>query len=249
MTRDAVLSVDSAGSLLAIGLEIGGVCRSRTWNSPHAHQEHLLTGIQALLAESARSVGALAAISVVVGPGSFTGLRVGLSAAKALAWGLAIPLFGENRLDLMAGAWARGGRAAGETEWVLPSVDARRKSIFTALFRDGERKGDYLDLPHSELPKLFQDPSRFLGHPVDRLRLLGDWPEPLRLGLPQSIDFDGSLPLDLSGECCRLARLRLGRGEAGDDPRTLAPFYLRAPEPELKLAAAHAAKLPRVDEP
>lgn len=239
MSQGAVLAIDSATGLLAVAVEDGRGVHRLTWDSPHAHQEHLLPGIESLLAERGLAPGQLGAIAVVTGPGSFTGLRVGLAAAKALAWGLSIPLFGVNRLEAMASNALRGEHAPGAGAWRLPVIDARRKSVFTALFLGEALVGDYRDLPHGELPALIADPSGYFGREIPALHIVGEWPDAYREGAAAGVAFGKSGPGDLTGELCRLARLRLERGEVGEDPRLLMPFYLRAPEPELKLAAAN----------
>jgi tRNA threonylcarbamoyladenosine biosynthesis protein TsaB len=238
MSQGAVLAIDSATGLLAVAVEDGREIHRLTWDSPHAHQEHLIPGIESLLAERGLAPSHLCAIAVVTGPGSFTGLRVGLAAAKALAWGLSIPLFGVNRLEAMARSALRGGEAPGASAWLLPVIDARRKSVFTALFLGETLVGEYRDLPHSDLPALIADPSAYFGREIPALHIVGEWPDPYREGAAAGVAFGASGPGDLTGELCRLARLRIESGEPGDDPRFLAPFYLRVPEPEIMLAAA-----------
>lgn len=86
-------------------------------------------GIEKLLKESAVNPGELAAIAVSAGPGSYTGLRVGMSAAKGLCFALNIPLIFVGTLKMMATA------AKKHTSHLLcPMIDARRMEVFTAVF-------------------------------------------------------------------------------------------------------------------
>lgn len=69
------------------------------------------------------------AVSVINGPGSYTGLRVGLASAKGICYALNIPLICTNTLY-----WIAKGNANGEAEYVCPMIDARRNEVYTALY-------------------------------------------------------------------------------------------------------------------
>jgi tRNA threonylcarbamoyl adenosine modification protein YeaZ len=111
-----------------------------------AHGERLAPAISAVLAEGGVPIGELGAVVAGVGPGPFTGLRVGLVTAAALVDALAIPGYGVCTLDALG--WAAGpGR-------VLVATDARRKEVYWAVYQDGVRltepavgKPAELDLP------------------------------------------------------------------------------------------------------
>lgn len=90
--------------------------------------ERLLPAMRALVAGQATTLDSLAAIAVITGPGSFTGVRVGLSAAKGLAEALAIPLIALSRLAVLAAA-------APET---LALLDAGRGEFYCGHYRSGE---------------------------------------------------------------------------------------------------------------
>ena len=98
-------------------------------NTGLTHSQTLLPMAQELLASCGKSVKDLNAVAVAAGPGSFTGVRIGVSAAKGLAWGRQIPCVGVSTLEAMAlqlGAW----------EGIVCCVmDARRSQVYNALFR------------------------------------------------------------------------------------------------------------------
>jgi tRNA threonylcarbamoyl adenosine modification protein YeaZ len=96
-----------------------------------AHGELLAPQIEAILASAGDQPRDLGAVVVGVGPGPFTGLRVGLVTAAALADALAVPAYGVCSLDAL-GAAAGSGR-------VLVATDARRKEVYWALYADGQR--------------------------------------------------------------------------------------------------------------
>lgn len=77
----------------------------------------------------------LAAVAVSTGPGSYTGLRVGLSAAKGLCYALSIPLIGINTLQMMAAAAQEN-----TSELLCPMIDARRMEVFTAIYDQSLQK-------------------------------------------------------------------------------------------------------------
>lgn len=85
--------------------------------------------IQNLLRENNLQPGQLSAIAVSAGPGSYTGLRVGMAAAKGLCYALAIPLISINTLQMMAAAVKNPA-----TDLLCPMIDARRMEVFTAVF-------------------------------------------------------------------------------------------------------------------
>jgi tRNA threonylcarbamoyladenosine biosynthesis protein TsaB len=93
------------------------------------HAAWLHSTIQRLLQEAGMTTGDINAVAVSIGPGSYTGLRVGLSAAKGLCYALGIPLITPGTLEIMAHAIKNR-----EVDLICPLIDARRMEVFTALF-------------------------------------------------------------------------------------------------------------------
>ena len=110
-----------------------GLAERRTVD-PRAHGELLAPQIRLVLADAAVPVRELAAIVVGLGPGPFTGLRVGLATAAAMGQALGIPAYGICSLDAL-------GRAAGPGR-VLVATDARRREVYFATYLDGVRVTD-----------------------------------------------------------------------------------------------------------
>ena len=90
----------------------------------------LHTSIHQLLADTRLTMKELNAVAVTIGPGSYTGLRVGLSAAKGLCFALDIPLITINTLEMMAYA----SRDEQSDALICPLIDARRMEVFTAVY-------------------------------------------------------------------------------------------------------------------
>ncbi len=93
------------------------------------HASWLHTVIQKLISKPKLSFKNIDAIAVTIGPGSYTGLRVGLSAAKGLCFASGIPLIGINTLEMLAHPLL-----AEETDLICPVIDARRMEIFMAVY-------------------------------------------------------------------------------------------------------------------
>lgn len=107
------------------------------------HGELLAPGITAALSAAGASEKDITAIAVGVGPGPFTGLRVGLVTARTLGWALGVPVHGVCTLDVIAATEQLAGRA----EFAVAS-DARRKEVYFARYRDGVRvEGPLVEKP------------------------------------------------------------------------------------------------------
>jgi tRNA threonylcarbamoyladenosine biosynthesis protein TsaB len=97
-------------------------------NTGLTHSQTLMLMAEDLLKNCGATVSDLTAVAVAAGPGSFTGVRIGVSAAKGLAWGREIPCYGVSTLEAMAlGLGVDNG-------YILPAMDARRNQVYTALF-------------------------------------------------------------------------------------------------------------------
>ena len=111
-------SVTEGGKLLAYSYQSTGLTHSRT----------LMPMVEAMLKNSDLSLSDMGAVAVAVGPGSFTGLRIGVAAAKGLAWAQELPCCGVSTLEAMA------QNAAHMDSLVICAMDARRSQIYNALF-------------------------------------------------------------------------------------------------------------------
>ncbi|MCH8861826.1 MAG: tRNA (adenosine(37)-N6)-threonylcarbamoyltransferase complex dimerization subunit type 1 TsaB [Proteobacteria bacterium] len=106
------------------------------------HAEALVPMIDEALREAATGMDALKRIAVTTGPGTFTGVRVGVSAARGLALGLKLPVAGITSLDMLAGAVVFSG-ADREGSKILAAIDARRNQAYLALYEAGEATSGY----------------------------------------------------------------------------------------------------------
>lgn len=125
-----VLGVDTATAVtsVAVGTE-EGPCASVDVRHERAHAELLAPSVRWVLDQAGVEPSSLAGIAVGTGPGLFTGLRVGVSSAKALAQAWKLPMVGVPSLDLVAFAHRHAART------ICATIDARRGEVFAALYR------------------------------------------------------------------------------------------------------------------
>ena len=98
-------------------------------NTGLTHSQTLMTMAEDLLKTCSLTPGDIEAVAVAAGPGSFTGVRIGVAAAKGFAWGRELPCYGVSTLEAMA-------LSLGAFEgYVCPVMDARRSQVYNALFR------------------------------------------------------------------------------------------------------------------
>ena len=131
-----ILNIDTASGNASIciardGLSVGVVENGE--QKDHASWIH--PAIEKLLGNAGYTIRDINAVAVTSGPGSYTGLRVGMSTAKGLCYALNIPLITENTLRVMALAMKQSVKAElNERILFCPMIDARRMEVFTALF-------------------------------------------------------------------------------------------------------------------
>jgi tRNA threonylcarbamoyladenosine biosynthesis protein TsaB len=129
-----ILSIDTATEKAGISLSINGSILAILANEEQKeHAAWLHVAIEEMLEHVGCKMKDLQAIAVSAGPGSYTGLRVGMSAAKGLCYSLNIPLITENTLRIMAYA-ALQQVQPDFNNLICPMIDARRMEVFTAIF-------------------------------------------------------------------------------------------------------------------
>ena len=131
-TAGAVLGIETGGPVVSLGVVEAGRIQASYARQLASHCSGLPIAVEECLEAAGRKVCDLTGVAVGIGPGSFTGLRVGLSYAKGLARALGIPLVGVPSLDAIVMAAALEPRS-GLT--VCPVIDARRGEVYAALYR------------------------------------------------------------------------------------------------------------------
>ncbi|OYU94226.1 MAG: tRNA (adenosine(37)-N6)-threonylcarbamoyltransferase complex dimerization subunit type 1 TsaB [Bacteroidetes bacterium B1(2017)] len=128
-----ILGIETATEVCSVALGKDGTCIAEQTNregNTHASQLHKM--VENILKETGYTFNNLNAIAVSKGPGSYTGLRVGVSAAKGFGYALNIPVIGISTLKSLCAQVL--GRTETKGELLVPMIDARRMEVFTAIF-------------------------------------------------------------------------------------------------------------------
>ena len=132
-----LLVIDTSGPVCGTAVMDGErVCSEFTAQNRNTHSASLMPMVEAALAAAGTEIGELDAIAAVTGPGSFTGVRIGVATAKGLAHGAGIPCIPVDALEALS---ASAGAFDGV---VCPIQDARAGQVYAAAFRNGERLTD-----------------------------------------------------------------------------------------------------------
>ncbi len=228
-----ILAIETASGCGSVALTQGGRAAGRllaeySLYPRRSHSRQLLGLVQAILEASALDWGAIDAVAVSQGPGSFTGLRIGMAAARGLAFAAGKPLIAVPTLDSLAAALPP------LKEQVCTLLDARKSQVYAAFYSTSQedenglplRLGPYLVCASASLLNRITEPvicvgpglaacdERFIKHPLLRLA-------PAAISQPRAA---------MIGFC---AAELMGHGAQQADPQ---PLYVRASEAELNLA-------------
>jgi tRNA threonylcarbamoyladenosine biosynthesis protein TsaB len=212
----AIVGFDTATDDTAVAATRGGevvfeTSVQRTENGRPAHATRLLGEVEATVDR----------IAVGVGPGSFTGLRIGIATAQALARAEGLELVGVGSLDALAhGAFAQAGKRA-----ILAAIDARRNELFSALFASGggRRSEPAVEGPEELVSRVSQLPEATLAVGSGALRFRDE----LRKAGVEVPDDDDPVHRVSAAQTCAI-----GAGlDAGAEP-AIEPLYLRRPDAE-----------------
>jgi tRNA threonylcarbamoyladenosine biosynthesis protein TsaB len=191
------------------------------------HAEALVPAIEFVCRQAEITLGDVGVVAVDVGPGLFTGMRVGLAAAKAIAFARRIPMIGISSLDLLAFGQQHSERL------IVPVVDARRGEVYHAAYRSVPGGIQRLVPPGVATPNdLIAD----LAARRDEVLLVGDGVEAYRERfaneLSKVVFADQASPYPSAAPLVRLAHARAMR-EEWVQPSALEVLYLRKPDAEI----------------
>lgn len=230
----SILAIDTASSVSSVAVASEGKLRAEvTIEAGRTHSETLLSHIEGALSFAGVERSALRGIAVSIGPGSFTGLRIGLATAKAIAYGLGIPLVGVSTLAALALAFPV------PDVYTLVLMDAQKGNAYAGLYewRDGSL--------HEVRPVRVAPLAEAIAEAADRgkpVLLTGELAvkKRARLGnLPDNVTLaPAHLLTARASHAAWLGIARLAAGER-DDPMTLEPFYIRRSEAEVLWEKRH----------
>ena len=191
------------------------------------HSRRLLAGIDRLLCETSVTWSDIDGIAVSLGPGSFTGLRIGLATAKGLAISAGTPLIGVGTLDGLAAQLFGVGDFL-----VCPVLDARKKEVYCGFYRSGPEgiprlQGEYQVMAPERLCERITEPVIMLGDGTSLYsRLFQERLAGRLVVAPQGVYFPRAAAIGM------LARDKWNRNEFLD-PAMAEPIYVRQSEAEL----------------
>ena len=131
---ERIILIETSTALCSVALAEDGVITAyKESSAPKAHASLTAVFIDEILKEKGLTMSDCHAVCVSMGPGSYTGLRVGVSTAKGLCFGSGLPLIAVGTLDTLV-AQAQVSGQIGNARYVVPMVDARRMEVYTAIF-------------------------------------------------------------------------------------------------------------------
>lgn len=215
-----ILALDTATEILSVGLRTDSGYFETSIAAGLRHSEYLLPAVDELVRIA--SCGAEFGLVVCMrGPGSFTGLRIGMATAKGIASGSSCPLAAVSTLDVLADGYEFFDGL------VVPVIDARKQRVYTAFYRNGSRLSEDLDV----------SPRDLLDRIGDDAQILFTGPGVPIVAAIAGTSAGGRYHFDSRAAASRAASLlRLGEqqfGDRGPEPPDAGPVYLRESEAQL----------------
>jgi len=232
------LAFDTAAKVATVAVTDGDrLLASYSINNGLTQSELIMPMAEDILRSLGLGFDDIELLATSVGPGSFTGVRIGVSLVKGLAFGHNTPVVGVSTLEALA------YNLEGLSGLIVPVMDARRSEVYTATFRceDGmiTRLTEDRAIPISELAK---EIAEYKDIPV---YLVGDGYAVAKRGLQalgvKTEDTPPILREENAASVARVAEIRYTRGEYTDD-LTVSPLYLRLPQAERERLERESAK-------
>jgi tRNA threonylcarbamoyladenosine biosynthesis protein TsaB len=221
-----ILAVDTSTSTCTVGVaNADGILAESVGSNGQTHARQLMGMIHSTLTDSGIPVQEIDGFAVVTGPGTFTGLRIGIGTIKGLAYALSRPVIGVNSLAALA------AQADLPTKFVCPVMDARRSEVYYGLyvFEEGEpaQVGKHGVVPPLELAKSIRASCQFIGKGARLYR------ETFEAALGSLSQFSHPCRDTIRAETiARLALKRFQKNETQKLPAVV-PYYIRRSDAEL----------------
>ena len=230
-----ILMIDTSGPACGVAIMADGrLVYEAELTHKQTHSQRVMPMVDTALSMSDMTLADMDVLGAVVGPGSCTGVRIGVSTVKALAHAAGKPCMAVDALEALA------ANVTAFDGVVCPILDARAQQVYGAMFKNGERVLEDV----VEKLAIFLDRVEATGE--DAL-FLGDgapgFEAAIRERLGEKAHFVQPQHNGLrAGSACAAAAQKLAKGEAALDYITLLPLYLRAPQAERERAAREGAK-------
>ncbi len=234
ITGPVILALDNSSMCGSVALVSEGLCLAEySLSSTTTHSRRLLTSIQQIMTETGMIWERIAAFAVSSGPGSFTGLRIGLTTAKGLVMATGRPLIAVSATTTLACQlpWTE--------KLICPLIDARKHEVYTAFYRCGHdgmprRESEIVAVAPEELARRIDEEVIFVG---DGCRIYQDLLQE-RLGERASF----ASPEIFFMRAAALGRCALDKWQRQEflDPAGAIPDYIRPSEAEINLVPRQA---------
>jgi len=190
------------------------LCLCEEFDQNYGHSEKLHQFVNWALEGAEISLKEIDAVCVSKGPGSYTGLRIGVSAAKGFCFGLDIPIISLNSLEILAQT-----QVGNDFDLIIPMIDARRMEVYTAVF---DKNGKQI----SEIEAKILDENSFQEFTDKKIVFVGDGVEKSKaiLNLPNAEFLEGIHPS--AKQMIQLAEEKFNQKEF-EDMAYFEPFYLK----------------------
>ena len=222
-----ILSIDTSTAICTVGLVDGNdVVAEAVDQSGQTHARHIMAMVDDTLNQTNLALEDVDGFGVVIGPGTFTGLRIGISTVQGMAYALSKPVAGITSLDALA------VQADTELRYICPMVDARRQEVYYGLYELHAQELSQAS-PHqvaspADLLKQIQAPCYFLGTGARIYRqLISD-----TLGSRASFS-EADMDRIHSSVIAKLARSHFQRTDVQKLP-VVSPYYIRRSDAEVK---------------
>jgi len=221
-----------AGSLAV--MEEKGLLGEVFINVSVSHSRRIMPSLEWLLSEIGLTIDDIDGYTISIGPGSFTGLRIGLSTIKGLAMATGKPVVGISSLEALAWNIAGGERV------ICPMIDARKKEVYSALYRRDDRSGLVCIQEEQAI-----DPGRMLDKCPEDTVFLGSGAALYHSMIRERFGSRDHFPPPhlMNNRASSVAALAFNRflDNDVDDLNALVPRYLRPSEAELKWAGRESS--------
>ncbi len=228
-----VLGIETTSKICSVAvLEDGNLAGEYILNIKGKHSEKLFSGLNKILMDLKINIKDLEGIGVSIGPGSFTGIRVGISAVRALAQALEISVVGVSSLDILA-------FSTFPCDFIVcPIIDALRGEVYTALYRTSVEE-KIVDYRLIKIEDLLRELDKFSRLEQEKILFVGDGVTLHRKIIEKVLgrravlaSFRNLFPSASSAAWLGKEELQKGKGEKYSE---ILPLYIRRPTAELGL--------------
>lgn len=231
-----ILAIDTATTSCSVAaIDDGLLCAELTMDKKQTHSKHLMPTIDSVLGAAGFHVGDLDGFAVTIGPGSFTGLRIGIATIKGMAFAVNKPVVGISSLEALA--W----QCTDRSDLICPLLDARKAEVYCATYRFSD------DRLVEQTPARAVKPDVLVREIKEPCVFIGPGAQLYRRKIQNVVgDQAYFVPDDQNMiRASSIAYLSLKRFQANDIDRLadLAPQYIRKSDAELSAAAKLNAKI------